>query len=315
MRAVLAVIAATAAALAVGTPSQVRAGVQRHGAAGPDRYLDPAWSPDGKRIAFVKWARYPYDASSLYVVNRDGTGLRRLRSMLRAAGSPTWSPDGRRIAFSEARGLFVMNADGSRPRLIADRAANPDWGPGGRKIAYEVPGFTSVDTTRIYLITPDGRQNDLIADPSATRVADAYIAPTWSSDGQRLLFVVAKINNAGFEPIRSFLAVVDSPGGRVRDLLDGDYEWYPPTPEPLDGLGWDPDWSPDGQQIALWTNSGVSVLTLRTHRLQLLDAQGHRPRWSPDGRRIVYIRRDAGEPNEKIYVINANGSNRRQLVP
>src|SRR5438128_8756567 len=81
------------------------------------RDLDPAWSPDGSQIAFVRTGgELPPD--DIYVVNADGSGLRQLTHTNQFQNGPSWSPDGRRIVF--ARGgnstdydLFVMNADGS----------------------------------------------------------------------------------------------------------------------------------------------------------------------------------------------------------
>ncbi len=104
-------------------------GVRRltHGASG-----SPAWSPDGRRIAFRG------DKSDIYVVDVDGSGQRRLAQ---SAGDPVWSPDGRRIAFERrfARGaeIHVMNADGSgQRRLTRSAGLGVDWSPDGRKIAF-----------------------------------------------------------------------------------------------------------------------------------------------------------------------------------
>jgi TolB protein len=79
----------------------------------------------------------------IYVVNRDGSGLRRLTSHPENDVTPTWSPTGQQIAFTSNRGgnpnIWIMNADGSQPRRItaeshADRAT---WSPAPfNEIAY-----------------------------------------------------------------------------------------------------------------------------------------------------------------------------------
>jgi TolB protein len=71
---------------------------------------DPAWSPDGRRLAFV---RVRGGRSDIYVVNRDGSGLRRLAHAITFrpmpgsssgfAANPAWSPDGQKIAFMSNR--------------------------------------------------------------------------------------------------------------------------------------------------------------------------------------------------------------------
>jgi TolB protein len=98
------------------------------------------WSPDGTRLAFTS----NRDGNQeIYVVNRDGSGLRRLTSHPEIDVTPTWSPTGQQIAFTSNRGgnpnIWIMNADGSQPRQItreshADRAT---WSPAPfNEIAY-----------------------------------------------------------------------------------------------------------------------------------------------------------------------------------
>jgi Tol biopolymer transport system component len=85
-----------------------------------------AWSRDGKRILFTAYsALNPRDAA-IFVMNADGSGVRRLGRGIAA----TWSPDGRRILYTLAQfsRLFVMNSDGSRKHVLAFVAgADPSW--------------------------------------------------------------------------------------------------------------------------------------------------------------------------------------------
>jgi opacity protein-like surface antigen len=85
---------------------------------GPPSYWDPAWSPDGKQIAFVDHR----GAGDLYVMNADGSGLRQLtQSSLPPAANygarqPAWSPDGSRIAFGYGyTGISVIKRRWERP--------------------------------------------------------------------------------------------------------------------------------------------------------------------------------------------------------
>ncbi len=80
----------------------------------------PAGSPDGRRIAFLRYE----EISHLFVMNADGSGQRRLTKEPGPDYSATWLPDGRRIAFERGDGdIWVVNADGSSPRNLTRSVA------------------------------------------------------------------------------------------------------------------------------------------------------------------------------------------------
>lgn len=109
------------------------------------RNMRPAWSPDGSTIAFMSDRHAEVDTNligtddgdlEIYLMERDGSNVRRLTECAETAGGPAWSPDGQRIAFS-CRGLWVMNADGrNQRRLINDFGFRPAWSPDGSQIAF-----------------------------------------------------------------------------------------------------------------------------------------------------------------------------------
>jgi TolB protein len=85
------------------------------------------WSPDGRRILFTSHRDNAGGYTDVYVMNPDGSDVRRLTQQL--AYTPAWSPDGEHIVFS-APGLFVMNADGTGVTPIPTNVGEtslPDW--------------------------------------------------------------------------------------------------------------------------------------------------------------------------------------------
>ena len=117
----------------------------------------PAWSPDGRRIAFES-ERDGND--EIYVMNADGSGVARLTVNDAIDGSPAWSPDGQRIAFDSLRDdnfeVYLMNADGSGVTRLTNNDArdwHPVWSPDGRRIAFE---SNRDGNAEIYLMNPDG---------------------------------------------------------------------------------------------------------------------------------------------------------------
>jgi Tol biopolymer transport system component len=145
-------------------------------------YLDkePEYSPDGERIVFVRDRRLvdagdPRDLTALFVVNVDGTGLRRLTQWDLAVRTPSWSPDGSNIVFASGdlvppRGgrraqVFVIGADGSGLRQLTSSATAvafwPSWSPDGTRIVFTrwtfAPGGQGFE---LYTMRPDG--SDLV---------------------------------------------------------------------------------------------------------------------------------------------------------
>ena len=95
-----------------------------------DRGITAAWSPDGRRIAL-------WDHDAIYVVNADGSGLRRLAQ--NAFTFDSWSPDGQKLIFfrgarspqapppRQGPGLWVINADGSGERHLTRDGYAATW--------------------------------------------------------------------------------------------------------------------------------------------------------------------------------------------
>ena len=138
---------------------------------------DPAWSPDGQRIAFSSDRDGNWE---IYVMNADGSGLVRLTDNDAYLDSPAWSPDGQRIAFQSNRDgnweIYVMNADGSGLVRLIDNDANdflPAWSPDGQRIAFQ---SNRDGNSEIYVMSAAGeppRSAQPEAEPTPTLEAES----------------------------------------------------------------------------------------------------------------------------------------------
>jgi Tol biopolymer transport system component len=153
----------------------------------------PAWSPDGREIAFVRGydLNQPSGGMDLYVAAAAGGTPRRLTSTPGTdETAPAWSPDGKWIAFMRATesapydgkvAIFVVRRDGTDERLVlehryfAHTAYGLAWGPDGRTIAFETsPAFAC---TSISLVDVESREVRPLT--SCTRPRESSLAPAW----------------------------------------------------------------------------------------------------------------------------------------
>jgi eukaryotic-like serine/threonine-protein kinase len=145
--------------------------------------VQPAWSPDGKRIVFKSRVK----RIDIYVINVDGTGLVKLTDEPRGVNTPAWSPDGRKIAFANLRHgppeMYVMNPDGSgQVRLTFNtwRDVRPSWSPDSRRIAFHSDRDGEME---IYVMNADGSDTRRL---TRNPTEDGF--PSWSPDGKRIVF-------------------------------------------------------------------------------------------------------------------------------
>ena len=148
----------------------------------------PAWSPDGKRIAFTS-DRISI-GGEIHVMDSDGKNVIRLTDGEWDA-NPAWPPDGKKIAFQsmlEARNteIFVMNSDGRNQTRLTDSPgydAVPSWSPDSQKIAFvsQRGGFR----IQIYVMDSNGENLARLTHDGGNKRE-----PTWSPDGKSIAFML-----------------------------------------------------------------------------------------------------------------------------
>lgn len=155
----------------------------------PQRDQDPAWSPDGSRIAFASGRAGAH--LDIWVMNANGSSPVNLTPLADSTGSgeagiePSWSPDGERIAYTYQGDVWVMSDDGgSKTNLTHDASLPaagqmPAWSPDGERIAY-VRGWD------VWTMAPDGSDRTRLTSTTGGLGTEKH--PDWSPDGLRIVY-------------------------------------------------------------------------------------------------------------------------------
>lgn len=207
--------------------------------------FEPAWSPDGSRIAYVNWSEFP----GIWVANADGSGATSITNSVRDS-SPAWSPDGERLAFVRCRMTYdigqsarcqihVVNANGTGVRPLVplprrggwDGDSDPDWSPDGKWLSFtrwagdRAPRTGTSTAGRLYLVDTNGQTIRRLIPTRSSAGTD--FAPNWSPDGRRIVFVRGYPTERGY---RFNINVVNPDGTNVRRLTrdprsEGSPDW------------------------------------------------------------------------------------------
>ncbi|MGO9019636.1 MAG: hypothetical protein ACLQVJ_14930 [Syntrophobacteraceae bacterium] len=259
----------------------------------------PAWSPNGSRIAFVSTrepAHTPGKAwNAVYVMNADGSGVRRLSPIDASDYSPAWSPTGDLIAFASGSGekgctdIHAMKPDGSDRRLIVRNGGWPSFEADGRSIFFHSPREGKWGIWRIGL---DGSGWERITSPDI----DAY-TPQASLDGKWLAVVVQLGEHRQ-------IGLVDLKTRKLVVLTDDATDH------------WNPSISSDGARIAYhkitpgFIPPNVEIWGAPPSiEARLLRLNGAFPAFSSDGRQAAFV----GGELARLDLMTLDGSGRRTL--
>ena len=257
--------------------------------------LEPAWSPDGKTIAYVHGDTAD-GKTGVYMIGVDGTNKRIIYSSA-GAYSPDWSPDGKWIAFYENAQIYKIGAAGDSLRRLtsAGRNFDPSWSPAGGWIAYDRSLSDSAGPAGTWIVKEDGSQNQFV-------FAAAY--PSWSPDGQMIVGVIGESSTNIWTRLLCYHPFVAMRADTLSAVEDN-YNIYP-------------KYSPDSRSILFTSQASGQVPNIwvmdsaGNNLKQLTQTGGYSCDWSPDGEWIAYT--DTRSVNGRVWLMRKDGTDKHQLT-
>jgi len=268
---------------------------------------DPSFSPDGTRIAFTSWRD---GNAEIYVMNADGSHVRRITNHPSFDNYPVFSPDGTQLAFQSNREdehvqIYLQDLDDDRPPIRLSKStsltglAPKCWSPDGtRMLVYT--NRSGKDQIAVLSVEPFPARL-LLSDPSAD-----LSFPHLSQNGRELLYQ-ARAADRSLE-----LRLMDLATKSTRRL-------YATAPDYPHDLNLSPAWSPDGTLIAFSARAdgNSEILAIKPDgtglrnltRNPLLDAM---PAFSADSREIIFSRDAFGQA--QLYRMDTNGGGQRRVT-
>ncbi len=290
-------------------------GVAEQLTAGPGYDYQPDWSPDGRRVVYVKYHR---DAVELWLLDLESGKNQPLTQNGQVNVEPRWSPDGERIAFVSTEfnrrfHIFLLDFERGEAKNVRrltgetrtaapryyyspfDHEISPTWSPDGTEIIYVSNHDRPYGTGGFWRVRaePGAEAHEIYYEETTWKAK-----PDWSPDGKRLVYS----SYLGRQWHQLWLTRPD--GGNPFPLSYGDYDNTAPR------------WSPDGKRIAFISNrSGNTALWIHDvvgGRQWAVPIQERRYR-QPMGRLLLTVLDSEGRPTPAR--VSVTGSDGRTFAP
>jgi len=274
------------------------------------------------------------DATQIYLMNENGSNIRRITENKFADNFPALSPDGNMIVFESNRlrtageplntsDLFIMKSDGTGQTLLT-RGSSASWSPDGKMITYHAsasgtglpirphPGAATRDND-IFVLNINDVLNKSAKPKNITNSPMAIDDdPDWCPVCDKIVFISHSVTDDDLNSVTAEIYVMNADGsGKPERLTNNAEEERAPS------------WSPDGKRIAYMSRKGGNDFEIclmnadGTGQVQLTDNNvgDFTCSWSPDGKKIIFHRPDGrGTGRFQLWLINSDGTNEVQLT-